>query len=104
MIPSLGFNNNCVKAADFNQILKLTYFTNSKCLCKMHRGKLQKVNTAQFKDLSFPTPSAWSISSSFPQTQKEDADITHNVKVSLYLGAQLLFFDLVAYFLFLSLR
>lgn len=30
--------------------------------------------------------------------------ITHKVKVSLYLGAQLLFFDLVAYFLFLSLR
>lgn len=30
--------------------------------------------------------------------------ITHNVKVSLYLGAQLLFFDFVAYFLFLSLR
>lgn len=29
---------------------------------------------------------------------------THNVNVSLYLGAQLLFFDLVAYFLFLSLR
>lgn len=30
--------------------------------------------------------------------------ITHNWKLSLYLGAQLLFLDLVANFLFLSLR
>lgn len=35
---------------------------------------------------------------------KQPVFITHKVKVSLYLGAQLLFFDLVAYFLFLSLR
>lgn len=36
--------------------------------------------------------------------QHRTSAITHNVKVSLYLGAQLLFFDFVAYFLFLSLR
>lgn len=38
------------------------------------------------------------------QQQTFNRIVTHKVNVSLYLGAQLLFLDLVAYFLFLSLR
>lgn len=55
--------------------------------------------TEQYKDLSLPTPRFSTHTEERPRHR-----FTHNVKVSLYLGAQLLFLDLVAYFLFLSLR
>lgn len=39
-----------------------------------------------------------------PAPRPQPRGATHNWKLSLYLGAQLLFLDLVANFLFLSLR